>query len=247
MGPHRKPSTTLLKRTNAIAEVRGDASQPAEIVPDLLDSESALSQIRHSERYPELATTRREAHGWRFYHDFDTSAASSLRRPQVSTFSPILDDDGRNLAAALQTIRETGGSDRLSRAMGDAFPGCELDVIDAGKARLELSMHVPGLKRPLEASELSDGTLRFLALTAALLTPRPPSLLAFNEPESSLHAELLPPLARLLVDASRECQVWVTTHSNRLTDLLQKLTRVQQIRLELQDGATTAITEEEDV
>jgi predicted ATPase len=59
-----------------------------------------------------------------------------------------------------------------------------------------------GLLRPLSASELSDGTLRFLLWTAALLTPRPPELMVLNEPETSLHPDFLPALARLIAFAS---------------------------------------------
>jgi predicted ATPase len=58
-----------------------------------------------------------------------------------------------------------------------------------------------GLPRPLKTSELSDGTLRYLLLVAALLSPRPPALMILNEPETSLHPDLLPPLARLIAQA----------------------------------------------
>ena len=56
-------------------------------------------------------------------------------------------------------------------------------------------MQQHGLLRPLKAAELSDGTLRYLLWIAALLTPRPPGLLVLNEPETSLHPDLLPALA----------------------------------------------------
>ena len=59
-------------------------------------------------------------------------------------------------------------------------------------------MSQPGLLRPLKAAELSDGTLRYLLWIAALLSPRPPELLVLNEPETSLHPDLLPALARLI-------------------------------------------------
>ena len=64
-------------------------------------------------------------------------------------------------------------------------------------------MRQHGLLRPLLASELSDGTLRYLLLIAALLSPRPPALMILNEPETSLHPDLLPSLARLIVQASK--------------------------------------------
>ena len=53
--------------------------------------------------------------------------------------------------------------------------------------------------RVFSAQELSDGTLRFLALTGALLAYRLPPFIALNEPETSLHPDLMEPLARLVV------------------------------------------------
>ena len=67
----------------------------------------------------------------------------------------------------------------------------------------EVEMHQHGLLRPLKAAELSDGTLRYLLWVAALLTPRPPGLLVLNEPETSLHPDLLPALGRLIVQRRR--------------------------------------------
>ena len=73
-------------------------------------------------------------------------------------------------------------------------------------------------KRVFEANELSDGTLRYLALAGALLGYRLPGFIALNEPEASLHPDLLEPLARLIVRAAERTQVWVVTHSERLAD-----------------------------
>ena len=71
------------------------------------------------------------------------------------------------------------------------------------------------------AAELSDGTLRYLLLVAALLSPRPPTLMILNEPETSLHPDLLPPLARLIAKASKECQIIVVSHAVSLVSALQ--------------------------
>ena len=65
----------------------------------------------------------------------------------------------------------------------------------------------------IPASRLSDGSLRYLFLLAALLDPEPPKFLGIEEPELGLHPDLLPKLADLLVDASSRCQLVVTTHS----------------------------------
>jgi len=97
---------------------------------------------------------------------------------------------------------------------------------------------MPGLKRPLRARELSDGTLRYLCLLAALLSPRPPALLALNEPETSLHPDLYEPLARAMVNAARNSQLWVVTHSQRLAELVEQYSGEEPIRLELTGGET---------
>ena len=65
-------------------------------------------------------------------------------------------------------------------------------------------MAKPGMRRALTARELSEGTLRFLMLAAALLAAEPPELLVLNEPETHLHSDLLPALASLIYKAS-EC------------------------------------------
>ena len=71
-------------------------------------------------------------------------------------------------------------------------------------------------KRVFEASELSDGTLRYLGLAGALLGYRLPAFIALNEPETSLHPDLFEPLARMIIAASARTQIWVVTHSERL-------------------------------
>lgn len=95
-----------------------------------------------------------------------------------------------------------------------------------------------GILRPLLANELSDGTLRYLLLMAALLTPRPPALMVLNEPESSLHPDLLPALARLIVTAAKAGQVWVVSHSSRLVAALEEAGECVSIVLEKQLGQT---------
>ena len=75
--------------------------------------------------------------------------------------------------------------------------------------------------RPLSAAELSDGTLRYLLLAAALLSPRPPELMILNEPETSLHPDLLAPLARLIARAATRAQVIVVSHAQALAAALR--------------------------
>jgi predicted ATPase len=85
-----------------------------------------------------------------------------------------------------------------------------------------VQLHQHGLLRPLGVEELSDGTLRYLLWVAALLSPRPASLLVLNEPETSLHSDLLPSLADLIGHAASQTQVIAVTHARILIDALRR-------------------------
>src|SRR4030081_2000467 len=169
---------------------------------------------------------------WRFYHHFRTDPESPLRHPQVGVRTPVLAHDGRDLAAALQTINEVGQSQDLHEAIRQAFPGASLEIEhDEDNGMFAVLLRMPGLRRPLRARELSDGTLRYLCLLAALLSPRPPALLALNEPETSLHPDLLEPVAQLLASAAGRTQLLVTTHSDALAGFVEKLSGAKRVRL----------------
>ncbi len=104
-----------------------------------------------------------------------------------------------------------GDAEALDAAVADAFPDARVDVlVEGGRFSLQFRQH--GLLRPLSAAELSDGTLRHLLWIAALHAPRPPPLMVLNEPETSLHPDLLPALARLIAGAAKRTQVWVVSH-----------------------------------
>src|SRR5437667_7890196 len=82
------------------------------------------------------------------------------------------------------------------------------------------------------------GTLRYLLWIAALLTPRPPPLMILNEPETSLHPDLLPALGRLVARASRQSQIVVVTHAAGLLPELGAAAGVRRIVLEKQLAET---------
>jgi predicted ATPase len=119
----------------------------------------------------------------------------------------------------------------------DAFPGAAIEI-ETRDGWFELAMRQHGLLRPLKAAELSDGTLRYLMLVAALLTPRPPELLALDEPEASLHPDLIPALARLIAAAAQRSQIVVVTHCRELADLLVSEPESRAIELTKDFGET---------
>jgi predicted ATPase len=196
-----------------------------------------LASIADPQRAPEMLAVRESIRGWRFYDGFRTDMTSPVRVPQIGTFTPVLNNDGTDLPAALQTILEIGDAEVLERTVDDAFPGSRI-VIDVQNGRFELQLQQHGLLRPLSAAELSDGTLRFLLLTAALLTPRHPELMVLNEPETSLHPELLPALARLIIAAAERSQILVVSHAQSLLQALEQSTTCGHLHLDKSFGET---------
>ena len=220
-GPVYRKAVALVDRRNSfvwLATTRDE--EPVMLTQHLLDTDSMLASVADPQRAPEMLAVREAVRGWRFYDHFRTDSESHARSAQIGTFSPVLHHDGSNLAAALQTIIEIRDDAALATTLDDAFPGSRL-YVESEKGRFELRLQQHGLLRPLSAAELSDGTLRYLLLAAALLTPRPPQLMVLNEPETSLHPDLLLALARLILSAARQTQVIVVSHAALLIEELE--------------------------
>ena len=203
----------------------------------LLASETALAALRGT--LPELDAVRDLLASWRFYHSFRTDAASPLRKPTLAVTAPTLDADGGNLGAVLATLRHIRGDTvDLDAAIDQAFPGARLNV-PPPERDASFSMSFPEIPHRLFGpAELSDGTLQFLALLGALLAYRLPPFIALNEPETSLHPDLLPALARAIARAATRSQVWVVTHSVPLADAIAEETGIVPRTVIRRDGAT---------
>ena len=235
-GPFLRAANLLVERRGAMVRVREGRGWRI-VAEHLSPFESLYAQIADPQRAPEVLALRETIRGWRFYDHFRSDADAPARLPQLATRTQVLSHDGRDLAAAWQTIREIGDARALEAAVEDAFPGASVGV-EAVDGRFVLTFSQHGLLRPLSATELSDGTLRYLLWIAALHTPRPPPLMVLNEPETSLHPDLLPALARLIAQASRRTQVWVVSHAARLIAALEQEPECHTIRLEKQVSQT---------
>lgn len=256
-GPFLRPSALLVDRQGPSIRIRhtgdkagdrasdkasGRASDGAggdwtTLAQPVASFDSMMTEYADPRAAPEMIAVREQIRSWRFYDHFRTDQHASARQVQIGTHSPVLADDGANLAAALQTIREIGDAEALDHAIGDAFPGARVEIVNH-EGRFEVALRQEGLLRPLRGAELSDGTLRYLLLAAALLSPRPPGLLVLDEPETSLHPDLLPSLARLIARASAHSQVIVVSHAARLVAALEREASSQSIVLERRLGAT---------
>ena len=218
-GPRPRPSSTLVRRGRDYAEVASESDRGFdELTRSLPPYRSVLAEYAHPGALPELAAVRDRLRDWRFYDGFRVDAEAPARRPRVGTRTPVMADDGGDLAAAVQTIIEAGFDD-LPRAVAEAFDGAEVSVA-VHDGLFELLVQQRGMLRTLRAAELSDGTLRFLLWGAALVSPRPPSLMVLNEPETSLHPDLVAPLANMIRSAATGTQVVVVTHSRAMQEHL---------------------------
>lgn len=236
-------SGAVLRSATALTERRGPTVRVRDASGDwrahdyrLRPTDSMLSEFADPDAAPELLAVRESMRGWRFYDQFRTDAGAPARAAQLGTRTPVLSHDGADLAAALQSIREMGPSGILDRAIDEAFPGSTITIADHD-GLFSVALRQSGLLRPLGTAELSDGTLRYLLWVAALLSPRPPHLLVLNEPETSLHPDLIEPLAALIRQASSGSQVIVVSHSARLADALDSA-GATRLRLEKDAGET---------
>lgn len=235
---------STLRRNNAFATRRGPGvhvlnqdGTRSTVFTDLPPFESMMTHAADPRGTRELLMLREQMRKWRFYDHFRTDAEAPARRPHVGTRTTIMASDGKDFAAAIQTIQEIGDRAALVSAIDDAFPGSTIEVLDK-EGLFEVVIRQHGLLRALRTSELSDGTLRYLLLVAALLTPRPPPLMVLNEPETSLHPDLLAPLARLITKASERSQIIVVSHARALVDALKETPEAQVFGLEKRLGET---------
>jgi predicted ATPase len=235
-GAMLRPSALLVDRKGPVVKSRQDAEWTI-VTHQLATFDSMITHCADPRHTPEMLMLREEMRAWRFYDHFRTDTAAPARMRQIGTHTPILSHDGADLAAALQTIREIGDAPALDAAIADAFPGAHVRVSMAD-GWFEVEMHQHGILRPLKGAELSDGTLRYLLWVAALLTPRPPGLLVLNEPETSLHPDLLPALGRLVAQTSARSQVLVVSHAPVLVDALQREPECHSLMLEKEFGQT---------
>ena len=169
-----------------------------------------------------ISDYRRRVEEWSIYQDIYTNRDAPIRQASVARQDQRVEPNGQNLVPVLHTLY-SGNRDferEVDAAMKAAF-GNEFEKLifpPAADQRIQLRVRWKSLHREQSASDLSDGTLRFLFLLAVLANPNPPSLVAIDEPETGLHPAMLPLVAEYAVQASSRTQVILTTHSPSLLD-----------------------------
>ncbi|WP_057463613.1 MULTISPECIES: AAA family ATPase [unclassified Pseudovibrio] len=231
-------SVVLMNRKGPSAFLRASNGSKVTYDNELLPSETALASIRDGSQFPELDLVRRAIADWRFYHTFRSDRDSLLRRPSPNVTTPTLSSDGNDLAAVFATLKEIRKDTfYLQEAVDDAFPNSKL-IIEANGQDCRFALQTPEIRRPFPSQELSDGTLQYLALLGAMLSYRLPSFIALNEPEASLHPDLLEPLAKVIAKASERSQIWLVTHSEQLADHIANHAGAYPRRIYKENGQT---------
>ena len=184
--------------------------------------QSILAQKRDADLYPELTWMADQLRAMRLYREWTFGRYAAPRLPQKTDLpNDKLEQDSSNLGLVINRLRmNVVARKQLIEALRVVYDGIEdVDVrVEGGTAQVFL-IETNGI---MPATRLSDGTLRYLSLLALLCDPTPPPLIVIEEPELGLHPDVLPTLARLLVEASARTQLVVTTHAPALVDALSE-------------------------
>lgn len=189
-----------------------------------------------------LPPFRAQMSSWSVYHDFHTNRDATIRQPAVTRFEKRVQPDGQNLIPVLHTLYTNNREfeKEINAAMRAAFGG-DFDRLmfpPASDQRIQLRVRWKSLEKEQSASDLSDGTLRFLFLLTVLSSPDPAPLIAIDEPETGLHPSMLPIVAEYAADAAQRTQVIFTTHSPQFLDAFGKTVPTTTI-VNWHDGQTS--------
>lgn len=192
---------------------------------DISLEQSILSQRREPDFYPELSYVAELFQNISFYREWQFIRGQPPRESQKSDLPRgYLDEQATNLSLVLSNILKRPDEKRnLLEKLKIFYPRIEDIVVDPIDGTIQTFLHEKGLRHPVPATRLSDGSLRFLCLLVVLCHPNPPSVICIEEPEIGLHPDIIPEVAELLIDAATRSQIITTTHSDILVDALTEI------------------------
>lgn len=189
---------------------------------DLDPHQSVLSQRKDPEHYPELTYLGKFFGNFRLFREWNLGRYTPPRMPQKTDLpEDFLLEDASNLALVLNDLEHHSD---VKKKILDSIKRMSESIQDftvkIHGGTVQLHIHERGLRGPIPATRMSDGTLRYLCLLSILCHPSPPPLIWLEEPELGLHPDILPVIAQLMLEASERTQLLVTTHSDILVDAL---------------------------
>jgi predicted ATPase len=201
--------------------------------------ETSLFQVPKMFRQPE--ELRRILGSVTQYHVLDVSPRAPVKLPQQMKPADLPGADGEDLIPFLYYLRESNRAryDAIEDSLTSAFTSFEsLNFPPVAAGMLTLTWKDRNFRKPFFMHELSEGTLRFLWLISLLQSPGLSTVTMIDEPEVSLHPELLSLLSDLMREAAKRTQLIVATHSDRLIRFLDPKEVVVMDTDD--DGCTTA-------
>ena len=182
----------------------------------LRPDQSVLAQRKDPDLYPEITWVGERFGAMRTFREWTFGRYTPLRQPQRTDHpEDRLLEDASNLALVLNQIEHRDGR-QFDDLLARFFPRYERMSTRISGGTVQFYLHETGFRAPIPATRLSDGTIRFIAILAILLSPSPPPLVCIEEPELGLHPDAMALLGDLLVEASERMQLIVTTHSDAL-------------------------------
>ncbi len=196
-------------------------AQPDERATTIPRTESVLSQYKSPVDPTPITEVGNHFAQIRIFREFRTGPRSPARQG-ISTSVPkdALMDGGDNLALVLHDLDFLGFHDRIRDYLRRFSDRIEDVKVSVGEGLARAYLREAGLAEMLSAIRMSDGTLKFLSLLAALFHPNLPPLMCIEEPELGLHPDAIQLVAEALIEASESVQLIVTTHSEALVDAL---------------------------
>jgi predicted ATPase len=187
----------------------------------LSPGESVLSQFKSPIDSTPITEVGNHFAQMRIFREFRTGPGSPARYgTSTSVPKDALMDGSDNLALVLHELDFLGVHERIKDYLRRFCERFEDVKVSVGEGLARTYLREAGLAEMLSAIRMSDGTLKFLSLLAALFHPKPPPLMCIEEPEIGLHPDAMQLVAEALVEASQSMQLIVTTHSDALIDSL---------------------------
>jgi predicted ATPase len=174
--------------------------------------------------YREPENLRKSLASCTYYGPLDVSEKSPIRLPQAMRPAKLPGARGEDLISCLYDLRETDRDhfEMVENIISAAFPDFErLNFPPVAAGILSMTWTDRNFSQPIYVHELSEGTLRFLWLVTLLQSQNLTTITLLDEPEVSLHPELLRHLVYLMREASKHTQLIVATHSDRLIKFLK--------------------------
>ena len=178
-------------------------------------TDSMLSQLKDSDRYPQISTLRKAISDISIYSYFNTTETSPIRKPAAPTSTTKLMADGSNLPQLLNwiNINYKKAYKNIKNSLNSINPNITDINFHPISTNIELLLEEDGLNSAVHVAHVSDGTLRFLCLMSIINNPKRGRFVCIDEPEVGLHPDMICEIMEAMEEASEKTQFLITTHS----------------------------------